>query len=315
MEDLDDKVTGGAVTAAQWNQVPGEIQNVITSSGQTLSGGDLNQLGKGVADYVARSSHYTGGGTADAQTCTPHGSLLAPNAYAEGMEIRWTPTNTNATATPTVNVNSLGAKTIVNSEGGALTVGQLSTVRDAVAVYDGTDFRLDETFSGLRVLLDSETISSGVSEVLLTANDWPATYDRVLVEIDALTLASYTTSQLQVEPIDNGTPRSTNIQSQFVGSRATGTAIHAQSAGWYLTDKGSDIGADFVDVKMEATSHPGPRMGFTSQTAYIHAANAAVLNTAGILDANATRLDGFRIFAASINIDAGRFRMFGLPKS
>lgn len=46
MQDLNDKVIGGELTAAEWNEVPSELQNVIEASGQTLSSGDLTQLRK-----------------------------------------------------------------------------------------------------------------------------------------------------------------------------------------------------------------------------------------------------------------------------
>ena len=49
MQDLNDKVTGGTLTAAEWNEVPSELQNVIEGLGITLSGADLNQLGKAIS--------------------------------------------------------------------------------------------------------------------------------------------------------------------------------------------------------------------------------------------------------------------------
>lgn len=315
MEDLNDFETGDGLPADKWNQVPSEVQNVITTSGQSLDGDDTEQLGKAVAEYVARASHYVGAGTADAQTLTPHDSLLAPSAYAIGMRVAWQPSLANATTAPTIAVAGLDAKTVVTADGSAIQIGDLETGRDEIAVYDGAEFRLEAHASGVISLLDSQTISSGVSEVNLTSTDWPAAYDRVLVYIEAIELASYIGSQLQMEPIDNGSPVSANIDSQFSGSRANGTAVHAHQAAWYLTDQASDISGAYVDVRIEATAHPGPRMGFNSQTSYQNTGNASVLNTAGALTADATRLDGFRIFVASINIDAGRFRMFGLPRS
>ena len=65
MEDLNDKVTAGTLTAAEWNQVPSEIQNVIENLGITLSGADLNQLGKGIAGYIANGTFYTDSGAAE----------------------------------------------------------------------------------------------------------------------------------------------------------------------------------------------------------------------------------------------------------
>jgi hypothetical protein len=53
MEDLNDKATGGTLTAIQWNQPMSEIQKLIEDSGQTLSSADVEQLSKSTAVVVA----------------------------------------------------------------------------------------------------------------------------------------------------------------------------------------------------------------------------------------------------------------------
>jgi len=52
MEQLDNKLTGDTLSAAEWNQVPAEIQNLITAFGIALSSGDLNQMRKALADFA-----------------------------------------------------------------------------------------------------------------------------------------------------------------------------------------------------------------------------------------------------------------------
>lgn len=51
MQDLNDKITGSTLTAAQWNEIPSEIQQVITDSGQVLSSGDLGQLSQAIGSF------------------------------------------------------------------------------------------------------------------------------------------------------------------------------------------------------------------------------------------------------------------------
>lgn len=95
------------------------------------------------------NGYAAGGGTAQAQTVT-----LAPAAaaYAAGMTIRWLPIAANTATAPTVNVNGLGAKTIVKEPGNAaLVANDLTTASIAVATYDGTNFEL----------LDPQTSASG----------------------------------------------------------------------------------------------------------------------------------------------------------
>jgi len=48
MQDLNGKIKGNKLTAAEWNEIPSEIQNVIEASGQTLSSGNLTQLRKAI---------------------------------------------------------------------------------------------------------------------------------------------------------------------------------------------------------------------------------------------------------------------------
>ena len=124
MQSLTGKSTGDSLTAAQWNQLPQEVQNVITQTGQSLTSGDLNQLGKGVAAYVANGSFYIDSGSADAYVVAAVGSKQAPPAYTNGMQVSFIAGNDN-TGASTVNVASLGVKTITGMVGGEIKAGQL----------------------------------------------------------------------------------------------------------------------------------------------------------------------------------------------
>lgn len=141
MEDLNDKVTDGTLTADEWNQIPSEIQNVIEAWNQTLISGDVNQLGKGIAAYAAAGQFYTGSGTANAHIATKLSGIQAPPEYSTGMVVRFRPSNAN-TAAATINVDSLGIKSIKKEDGSALGPGDLDTNRDAWIRYDGTNFLL-----------------------------------------------------------------------------------------------------------------------------------------------------------------------------
>lgn len=135
MQDLNDKATTHTLTAVEWNEVPSELQNVITAWGQALTSGDLNQLGKGIAAYAAASTFYTGGGTANAHTATKLAGIQAPPDYFDGMIIRFRPTNAN-TAAATVNVDTLGVKSIVKENGNILSANDIATTRDCICRYD-----------------------------------------------------------------------------------------------------------------------------------------------------------------------------------
>lgn len=111
--------------AAEYNSFGYELQNIITGSGQTLSGGDLNQLGKAIAVYASCGDYYVDSGAANAYVVDPISSKQAPNAYRDGMRVRFLPANPNNGAS-TINVNSLGLKDIrLNAAGTALPGGYL----------------------------------------------------------------------------------------------------------------------------------------------------------------------------------------------
>ncbi len=140
MEDLNDKITGGNLTATEWNQVPSELQNVITQTGQSLTNADLNQLGKGIAEYAANGEFYTDSGAANAYVLTQIGTKQAPTSYVDGLVIRFIPGNTNTSAS-TVNVAALGVKTIVNFDGSALIDSEIVSGDPVRSFFDSSNDR------------------------------------------------------------------------------------------------------------------------------------------------------------------------------
>ena len=142
MRDITTKTDGSStLSAAEFNEIPGELENAITSSGQTLSSGDLNQLGKALGGYAAVGDFYTDSGSANAYILTATTTYKAPTAYITGMKVRFRPGNTNTTAS-TVNVATLGVKSIKNRAGSADPVANdLLAGADIDLVYDGTNFR------------------------------------------------------------------------------------------------------------------------------------------------------------------------------
>jgi hypothetical protein len=95
MELLNNKVTGSQLLASEWNQVPTELQNIITQSGQTLSDIDLDQVGKGVAQYVANGAYYEDIGTADNINLQLIGLKQRTDSLVDGMLIRFKPAFNN----------------------------------------------------------------------------------------------------------------------------------------------------------------------------------------------------------------------------
>lgn len=90
---------------------------------QVQSGTDKYAVATGTDTYVA--------------TLSP-----VPTAYATGNSYWIKIPNTNTVTNPTLNINSLGAKTIKGANGVALPIGQFVAGGNYQFVYDGTDFIL-----------------------------------------------------------------------------------------------------------------------------------------------------------------------------
>lgn len=193
MQDLNGKITGNTLTAAEWNEVPSELQNVIEAFGQILSTGDLNQLGKSIAAYAAAGDWYTGGGAADAYTATKLAGLQAPPDYFTGMVVRFRATANN-TGASTVNVNSLGVKNIKREDGSALNPDDISTDRDAWMRYNGTDFLLQNSSSGditpVAAISPGEAIGMLVYTDASTITLKPGVGGNIVLNIDGTKLTS-----------------------------------------------------------------------------------------------------------------------------
>jgi len=135
MQDLSTKVSGDSLGASEWDQVASEIQNVITSLGVALSAGDLNQLAKAIAGYVANGTFYTDSGVANAYVISAVGSKKTAPAYTNGFLAVFRPGNTN-TGASTVNVAALGVKAIKTRTGTDVVAGDLSSGTLVTLYYD-----------------------------------------------------------------------------------------------------------------------------------------------------------------------------------
>lgn len=93
------------------------------------------------------------GGSADAYTLTPNATWAA---YASGMTFTFEANHTNTTTTPTLNVSSLGAKTITDQEGNALAAGDIVSGGIYSVTYDNGEgkFKLLSSFGTGTVALE-----------------------------------------------------------------------------------------------------------------------------------------------------------------
>ncbi len=124
MQDLNDKVTGSTLTAAEWNEVPSELQNPIVQTGQSLTSADLNQLGKAIAAYAGAGDFYTDNGSAGVITLLAVGTMQSPPVYRDGMRLRFIAGASSPGAT-TIQAPGLGVIPLRDQNNAALVLGDI----------------------------------------------------------------------------------------------------------------------------------------------------------------------------------------------
>ena len=118
----------------------------------TMNYSDVNDTGRAVQGTLKRyfadiNGSLVGGGVADAYTVTLNETGYT--AYFTGMIFKCSIPAVNLTTTPTINVNAIGAVTIVNNAGGAINIAALSAGGVYEFIYDGTDMRVAGGLSGV----------------------------------------------------------------------------------------------------------------------------------------------------------------------
>lgn len=123
---------GVLVENATWTGGSGTVtvSGTFTTVTDFHNKGDVTQEG-----YV----NYTTVSGTDTYTATLSPALVA---YVTGAEYRLKFTNANTSTTPTLNLNSLGAKTLKTYDGSVIRVGDIPASGQLSVRYDGTDMIL-----------------------------------------------------------------------------------------------------------------------------------------------------------------------------
>lgn len=142
MENIPQKFDGVSVLpAAEFNSIVNELKNIVSSSSQVLTGADVAQIAKGMANYVANGNFYTDSGSANTYVLTVVGSKFAATGYTNGFTVMFKVGNSN-TGASTVNVSGLGIKPIKKNNGASdLSSGDMTAGNIVELVYDsGSDY-------------------------------------------------------------------------------------------------------------------------------------------------------------------------------
>lgn len=210
--------------------------NRLTNVGAAVNGTDAPTLLQVMTRASALATTVSGTVDAIVLDFTPDHT-----AYTTGMEIRWISAGKNTITNPTVNVNSLGAKTIKRNPGAvALGIGDLGAAGTVVtAMYNGTDFVLTGQSSAIASgaefragtadrVISTDTLQAAAAEVTLT----PAT--TVTVDMSTFINAQITLNQ----NVTLGQPTNTKIGqsgSIRIFQDATGSRTMLFHSDWKFT--------------------------------------------------------------------------------
>lgn len=240
------------------------LSTCITKDGQTTITANLPMSGfkhTGVGDANARDdyavvgqmqdnsySFAVGAGTANAQTVT-----LAPavTAYADGMVISFEAGATN-TGNTTLNVNSVGAQSVVLPNGDELPAGAITSGRFYTAIYDLTNTKWI-LIAGASVLSSLSVISANTtSNVIPIVADSVTTANVIDITADALTTGG----------IFSFVSDSSNTGTRSLGfihndnTAATGTTVlslqqDAAQRALFIDQNGNDVS---IEIDSESTT-------------------------------------------------------------
>lgn len=134
------------IVTADWaNAIQEEICYVITQAGLTLDKTVRTQLLQAIKLFAQDAAYTYAASTTAANTYTATLSPV-PLAYSVGMPVNIKFTNAN-TGAATINLNSLGAKSIKLQNGNDLFAGDINATFIAQLMYDGTNFVLLNPYS------------------------------------------------------------------------------------------------------------------------------------------------------------------------
>lgn len=166
--------TGSSVTQGGFKTAISTLRTFIadllgTDSGSPATARSLLSVPSLAEIQTQSQRRFTAGGTADAITGTLSPAIAS---YAAGLRVTATPGGANTVTGPTLNLNSLGTKTIKKRDTGgskvALAAGDYNASGPFDFEYDGTDFILLNPLAAAVTVKQIQSISASVGSNALT---------------------------------------------------------------------------------------------------------------------------------------------------
>lgn len=180
---------------------------------------------------------------------------VAPTAYAAGQKFVFKAAATN-TGSATLNVNSLGAKTLKKKD---VTGGTLSTLSAGdiisggiyTAFYDGTDMILESVDSGGGADELISTITASASSTIDFEDVFTSSYDYYYIILSSITLSTTAALTLRYQTSTGPAGYDTSNYNDSYLENGTGGSNSAAS---YISLTGTTASADAISGKVEIQS-------------------------------------------------------------
>ncbi len=280
---MTDGVT--SLAAVLFNQIPDEIENVITSTGQALTNTDLFQLAKGVAEYVARGDYYIDNGIADTYTLAAQGSMRTPVSMTDGVHAVFTVANSNTGGGETAQLPGLASTSITKFGGAALEADDMEAGDTVMIVVVGAAFRLFN-YSKVQAAVDSLGALAFKDQVDGATDVLAQSIGTTEIAPGAITLArmasnSVDSAQIIANAVGQSELASNSVTSAKIVGGAVGNselAANAVTTGKILdgTISEADLNSDLTDFQShKSLGQLTPVLGTTSY------ANTSIFSNAG----------------------------------
>ena len=281
------------------------LSTCITKDGQTTVTANLpmnSNRHTGVSNAAARTDYSATGQVqdssflyaADSGSSNTYSITLSPavTAYAAGQIFHFKAANANSGAS-TLNVNSVGAKTIVKDVNTALASGDISQHEICSVIYDGTNFQMVGNADSEQVVT---TYTNGTDNRVISSTGTAGINGEANLTFDGSTLA--VTGAATVSG-------SLGVGTSINPDASDGATLGTTALEWsdlYLADGAQILFGDDQEVTLTHVADTGLLLNSTMQLQFNDASQYINAPSATVLDINAT--DEVEINATLCDVNA-----------
>lgn len=228
--DVPQQSIGTSLTPQEFNQVPDELENLVESSGQTLSNTDYHQVKKAVNDYSHVGDYYVDVSTISNTYDLTRSSFVYPTSYLQGMTARFI-AHEASTDIAKVRIGSLAYRDIKYPDGAFAKARAISNIKENYIVYRSTWFVLEENY-GIWQRIHSEVLTSTQTNILIDNLDGDSDWE-YKVRCKLITEATtYTSGNFELIINEDSSPK---YAEQYVRIATTTITAFYFSTNSYIT--------------------------------------------------------------------------------